>query len=56
MHQDWTWGYPIAMETVSLIYNKRLLETSPPVDLSGLASIAKEMKAKRPPVATILWD
>jgi maltose/maltodextrin transport system substrate-binding protein len=56
LHRERFWGYPIAMETVSLIYNKRLLEGPPPVDLSGLVAINKEIKAKHPGVATILWD
>jgi maltose-binding protein MalE len=25
-HQKWIWGYPVSLETVTLIYNKRLLE------------------------------
>ena len=56
LHRDRFWGYPIAMETVTLIYNKRLLEGPPPKDLSGLSSINTQMKAKHPGVATILWD
>jgi maltose/maltodextrin transport system substrate-binding protein len=55
-HQDQFWGYPIAMETATLIYNKRLLKGSPPKDLSGLATINKEIQAKDPKVTTILWD
>jgi maltose/maltodextrin transport system substrate-binding protein len=55
-HRDRVWGYPIAMETVTLIYNKRLLAGPPPVDLSALMSIHKEMVSKHPGVATILWD
>jgi maltose/maltodextrin transport system substrate-binding protein len=56
LHRERFWGYPIAMETVTLIYNKRLLEGRPPVDLSELVAINKEIKAKHPGVATILWD
>jgi maltose-binding protein MalE len=33
-YEEWVWGYPIAMETVTLIYNKRLLEGPPPKELS----------------------
>jgi maltose/maltodextrin transport system substrate-binding protein len=55
-HRERFWGYPIAMETVTLIYNKRLLEGPPPADLSRLASMNTEIKARHPGVATILWD
>jgi maltose/maltodextrin transport system substrate-binding protein len=55
-HRDRYWGYPISMETVTLIYNKRLLDVPPPKDLSGLTPINSELKAKHPGVATILWD
>jgi maltose/maltodextrin transport system substrate-binding protein len=56
LHQNRSWGYPIAMEAATLIYNKRLLDVPPPTDLSGLVPINKAIKAKHPQVATILWD
>jgi maltose/maltodextrin transport system substrate-binding protein len=34
MHDGTAWGYPIAMETVTLIYNKKLLVVQPPTELS----------------------
>src|ERR1700731_340373 len=43
LHRDRFWGYPVAMETVTLIYNKHLLEGLPPKDLSELASIDRAM-------------
>jgi maltose/maltodextrin transport system substrate-binding protein len=55
-HEESVWGYPIALETVSLIYNKRLLEGPPPKGLSQLVSISKNLKTKHPGVAAILWD
>lgn len=55
-HQEWTFGYPIAMETVTLIYNKRLLEGPPPKELSQLVLINKIIKEKHPGVTAILWD
>jgi maltose/maltodextrin transport system substrate-binding protein len=55
-YEEWVWGYPIAMETVTLIYNKRLLEGPPPKELSQLVSINKTLKKKHPGVTTILWD
>jgi maltose/maltodextrin transport system substrate-binding protein len=35
-HQGSAWGYPIALETVTLIYNKKLLDGPPPTQLSQL--------------------
>jgi maltose/maltodextrin transport system substrate-binding protein len=29
-HHKWIWGYPIALETITLIYNKQLLDGPPP--------------------------
>src|SRR6516225_9539619 len=34
LHRGWIWGYPIGLETVTLIYNKNLLIGSPPADLA----------------------
>src|SRR5271165_1621199 len=56
MHRDRIWGYPIALETVTLIYNKALLSGPPPMELSQLKSIDQTMKREHPGVVTILWD
>lgn len=55
-HRGMFWGYPIALETVTLIYNKKLLEGSPPRELSQLVTINAQIKKKHPGVTTILWD
>ena len=55
-HQQRLWGYPIALETVTLIYNKKLLEGQPPTQLSQLSSFNQSIKKKHPDVTTILWD
>lgn len=55
-HGGQIWGYPIALETVTLIYNKALLDGPPPSDLSQLIAIDREIRAKHPGVATILFD
>jgi maltose/maltodextrin transport system substrate-binding protein len=55
-HQDRLWGYPIALETSTLIYNKALVTGPPPMELSQLASTDQEMKRNHPGVTTILWD
>src|SRR6516162_7021143 len=55
LHQGSIWGYPIGLETVTLIYNKNLI-SSPPTDLAQLVSIKQEMKIRNPGVISILWD
>jgi maltose/maltodextrin transport system substrate-binding protein len=56
LHSEWIWGYPIALETVTLIYNKKLLNGSPPTQLSDLVSLNEKIKKEHPGVTTILWD
>lgn len=55
-HKDSIWGFPIGMETVALIYNKKLLDGPPPEKLSDLAQLNEKIKREHPGVATILWD
>ena len=55
-HKKQVWGYPIALEAVSLIYNKKYLTGKPPTQLSEIPALAKELKAKSPNVISILWD
>ena len=40
LHAEWIWGYPIAPETVTLVYNKKLLDAPPPTQLIDLVSSA----------------
>ena len=56
LHKNRTWGYPIALETITLIYNRKLLDGPPPTELSQLQSVNQEIKKKHPGVTTILWD
>jgi maltose/maltodextrin transport system substrate-binding protein len=56
VHQEWIWGYPVAVETVSLIYNKKLLDVPPPTALSELETINQTIKKEHPGVSAILWD
>jgi maltose/maltodextrin transport system substrate-binding protein len=56
LHREGIWGYPIALETVTLIYNKKLLDSPPPTRLSDLVSLNEKIKKERPGVTTILWD
>jgi maltose/maltodextrin transport system substrate-binding protein len=55
-HNQEVWGYPLSMETVTLIYNKRLLDGPPPTELSQLLSTNRIMEKRHPGVTTILWD
>ena len=55
-HQGRIWGYPIAVETVSLIYNKKLLDVPPPTALSELGAINEAVKKEHPGASAILWD
>jgi maltose/maltodextrin transport system substrate-binding protein len=55
-HNKQTWGYPLALECVSLIYNKKLVSGKPPAQLSEFPAFAKELKAKDPKLIAIMWD
>jgi maltose/maltodextrin transport system substrate-binding protein len=55
-HNKQTWGYPLALECVSLIYNKKLVAGKPPTQLSEFPAFAKELKAKDPKLIAIMWD
>ena len=55
-HNNQIWGYPLALEAVSLIYNKQYVTGKPPAQLSEIPAFAKELKAKDPKVIPIMWD
>lgn len=55
-HRGRFWGYPIALETVSLIYNKTLLDDPPPAELSDLVALNEKIKKKHPEATAVLWD
>jgi maltose/maltodextrin transport system substrate-binding protein len=55
-HKERVWGFPIGMETVTLIYNKKLLEGTPPESLSDLTTLNEKIKQAHQGVASILWD
>jgi maltose/maltodextrin transport system substrate-binding protein len=56
LHHERIWGYPISLETITLIYNKKLLDSPPPTELAELVSMNQKIKKKHPGVTTILWD
>ncbi len=55
-HNKQTWGYPLSLECVSLIVNKKLVSGKPPAQLSEYPAFAKELKAKDPKLIAIMWD
>src|SRR6476659_8339394 len=55
-HRKQIWGYPLALECVSLIYNKTIVTGTPPAQLSEFPAFAKELKAKDPKLIAIMWD
>jgi maltose/maltodextrin transport system substrate-binding protein len=50
------WGYPIALEAVSLIYNKKFVTGTPPAQLSEVPLFAKDLRGRNPNVIAIMWD
>ncbi len=55
-HKGRLWGYPVAIECVSLIYNKKLVTGKPPTQLADFPAFARELKAKNPKSIAIMWD
>jgi maltose/maltodextrin transport system substrate-binding protein len=56
LHRDQFWAHPIALEAVTLLYNKELLDGPPPAQLSQLISLDRKLQREHPGVSTILWD
>ncbi|MBV8375506.1 MAG: maltose/maltodextrin ABC transporter substrate-binding protein MalE [Verrucomicrobia bacterium] len=55
-HKDRVWGFPIGLETVTLIYNKKLLPGAPPTSLQEVPALNEKIKQEHPGVTGILWD
>lgn len=55
-HRRQLWGYPISLEVVGLIYNKKLVNGPPPAQLSDLVAFHQRFKAAHPDLNSILWD
>jgi maltose/maltodextrin transport system substrate-binding protein len=54
-HRGRLWGYPIAMESTGLIYNKALIsESEVPANLADCAALAAPLKAQD--AFPIMWD
>lgn len=48
-----TYGYPIAMEAISLIYNKDIIKKAP-ASFEEMFDLQKDLKRKK--ITTIMWD
>jgi maltose-binding protein MalE len=46
-HKQQVWGYPVALEAASLIYNEKLVTGKVPTQLSELPAFGKELKAQQ---------
>jgi len=55
-YKDQIWGYPLALEAVSLIYNKKFVTGKPPDQLSQIPAFAAELRSKNPNIVPIMWD
>jgi maltose/maltodextrin transport system substrate-binding protein len=55
-HKQQVWGYPVSLEAVSLVYNKKLVTGKVPAQLSELPAFANELKAQNPKAIAIMWD
>ncbi|HYY28857.1 MAG TPA: maltose/maltodextrin ABC transporter substrate-binding protein MalE [Chthoniobacterales bacterium] len=55
-HKGQVWGYPIGLETVNLIYNKKLLSDPPPKNISDVSALCPKIKQDHPGTTCILWD
>ena len=50
------WGYPISLEAIGLIYNKKLVSGAPPTQLSDLIPFHQKLKSEHSGMNSILWD
>jgi maltose/maltodextrin transport system substrate-binding protein len=55
-HKQEIYGYPLALQVLSLIYNKKYVTGPPPSQLSELPVFAQELKSRHPNVIMIMWD
>jgi maltose/maltodextrin transport system substrate-binding protein len=56
LHRRQLWGYPISLEAIGLIYNKKLVNGKPPTQLSDLIPFYQKLKSEHPGTNSILWD
>jgi maltose/maltodextrin transport system substrate-binding protein len=55
-HRRQLWGYPISLEAIGLIYNKKLVNRAPPTQINDLIPFHQKLKSEHPDMNSILWD
>jgi maltose/maltodextrin transport system substrate-binding protein len=55
-HNKQIWGYPLALEAISLIYNRKFVVGAPPAQLSEIPEFARKLHAQHAKVIPIMWD
>jgi maltose/maltodextrin transport system substrate-binding protein len=55
-HRNATWGYPIALETVTLIYNRKLIPGPPPGSLAEIEAMDQTIRSTHTDIRTICWN
>jgi maltose/maltodextrin transport system substrate-binding protein len=55
-HGQHLWGYPIALESVTLLYNRKFLGVAPPTQLAQLPALSQRLRQQYPEVRPILWN
>lgn len=55
-HGQKLWGYPIALETVTLIYNRKFVNADPPNQLAQIPALSQRLRQQYPGVQPILWE
>ncbi len=55
-HRQQVWGYPVSLESISLVYNKALVTGKLPAQLSELPAFGKELRTRHPRAIVIMWD
>jgi maltose/maltodextrin transport system substrate-binding protein len=55
-HRRQLWGYPISLEAIGLIYNKKLVDGAPPTQIGDLIPFHQKLRSEHPGMNSILWD
>jgi len=55
-HHKQLWGYPISLEAIGLIYNKKLVNGAPPTQIGDFIPFHRKLKSEHPEMNSILWD
>src|SRR5260370_16030958 len=55
-HHKQRWGYPISLEAIGMIYNKKLVNGAPPTQIGDFIPFHRKLKSEHPEMNSILWD